>query len=400
MIPRHAPPFSLVSLLSVLRHGHDVSPSALEKSCAEQFDVRETILLPSARTGILLALRVVAPTVEMVIGPAFTCAVVHQTMQLSGLQVRFIDSDPYGYLMDAEDLRKAADGPSAIVLSETYGLRYRTSGAAAGDKSPRIVRIWDMAMCVPRPADFRRLEAEDVAVLSFGLGKCLYAGWGGLLLTRSSELAARVRDLRDRWMTPDTRANHLRHGLEVLARTAAHNRSLYGFGRTLADWRSRRAQTFTIPASSAASTLVPSEADLPREWVEPMTPLNRRLAMANLTRAAEGLDLRHRQAAEYFRHLKPLDLISGIDMESLPDSHFPIRVASKARNALRRYLLCRGIDTGTYFPFPRGLQRANYPNAARASDEVILLPLGRSIREGEATKIARHVTEGLSRVAS
>ena len=131
-----------------------------------------------------------------------------------------------------------------------------------------------------------------------------------------------------------------------------------------------------------------------------MSPLNRKLAMANLARLEERHELRRRQAAEYYRCLEPAGLIRGFDMESLPESHFPVRIAAKARNDLRRYLARRGIDTATYFPFPRGLQPAQYPNAARAAGEVILLPLGRCIREGEIKTVARHVLEGLRQIAN
>ena len=240
MIPRHAPPFGLGGLLLVLCRSSGVSQAALEKFCAAEFRVREAILLPSARSGILLALRAAGSSVESVVGPAFTCAVVHQAMQRSGLPVRLLDSEQGGFLMSADDLCKAAEGPSAVVLCETYGLRYSLPGAALGGARPPFMRIWDMAMCIPLADDLRRLETNDVAVLSFGLGKCLYAGWGGILLAQNAELAGRVRQRRDQLLAQETRAVRLRHGLEVLASVAAHNRLLYGFGRRLADWRNRR----------------------------------------------------------------------------------------------------------------------------------------------------------------
>ena len=320
-------------------------------------------------------------------------------MELSGLPVRFIDSGPCGYLMNSDDLRKATEGPSAVVLCEIYGLRYCTHGADDSDSRPPITRIWDMAMCVPQPDDFRRLESNDVAVVSFGLGKCLYAGWGGLLVTQNAELAARVRGLRDQLITKETRAIRAARGLEVFVRTVAYNRFLYGFGRMLADWRNRRAWN-SQALESAAAPGIQVEAKLSREWIEPMTALNRKLAMANLAHAAEKRALRRRQAAEYCRCLEPLGVIRGFDRESLPESHFPIRVAANARSGLRRYLARRGIDTGTYFSFPRGLPRATYPGAAQASDEVILLPLGGCICEDEVPMVAKHVMEGLKRITN
>ena len=142
--------------------------------------MREAILLPSARAGILLALRAAGPSVKGVVAPAFTCAVVHQAMQLSGLRVRIVDSEPNGYLMHADDLPKAAEGRSAVVLCEVYGLRYGAPGGGAPENPvPRValgrggndapsMRIWDMAMCVPQADDFLRLATGDVAVLSLG----------------------------------------------------------------------------------------------------------------------------------------------------------------------------------------------------------------------------------------
>lgn len=381
--------------------GGDVGQGTLEKLCAEEFRVHETVLLPSARTGILLTLRATASSVETVVGPAFTCAVVHQAMQRSGLPVQLLDSMPCSYLMDVDDLRETtAERPSAIVLCETYGLRYCLRSAAFCGNRPPLTRIWDMAMCIPQSDDFCRLEDNDVAVVSFGLGKCLYAGWGGLLLTQKPELAARVRELRNALVAKETRSIRLRHGIEVLVRTTAHTRWLYGFGRALADWRGWRTWNAPVVKLSPASPCVPFEAELPGEWGEPMTPLNRKLAMANLAHAANSHELRRRQAAAYERCLESASLIRGFDVESLPESHYPIRVAARARNELRRYLASRGIDTATYFPFPGGLERANYPNAARASEEVILLPLGRCIREDEVPMVARQVREGLRQIIS
>ncbi len=256
-------------------------------------------------------------------------------------------------------------------------------------------------MCMPEPNDFRRLKKGDAAVLSFGLGKCLYAGWGGLLLTRSPDFAARIRDLRNSLVARETRKTRLRHGLQVFASTAAHNRLLYGTGRGVAEWRNRRARKAPSIATPVATSSDRIETELSREWTEPMTPLNRTLALANLRRAAEWRELRRRKAAAYYRCLaSTAGLVRGIDGEMLPESHFPIRVAANVRSELRQYLARRGIDTATYFPLPQGLKRADFPNAARASDEVILLPLGRCIRKNEIEMVARHVSEGLKRIAS
>ncbi len=190
---------------------------------------------------------------------------------------------------------------------------------------------------------------------------------------------------------------HWRHGLNVFARTAAHTRLVYGLGRSLADWRNRRLwnSQHSQARKSTAAPGVEVDARLSPEWTEPMTALERKLVKANLADMAETKSLRRRQAAEYYRWLEPLGVIRGFDGESLPESHFPIRVPATARNDLRQYLAGHGIDTATYFPFPRGLTPAQYPHAAQAADEVILLPLGGCIHVNEVESVARHVTEGV-----
>lgn len=394
MIPRHEPPFGLGGLLSVVFRDSRVSQAALEEFCAEKFGVPEAVLLPSARSAILLALRAVAPSVDSVIGPAYTCEVVHQAMRLSGLPVGFIDSERDGYLMRADELCSAARTRKAIVLGEIYGLRYPKCDPALGGPDAPHIRIWDMAMCLPGAEDFTRLRTDDIAVISFGLGKCLYAGWGGLLLARSSGLAEKVRAMRRQCVGMETRKVCLRHALQVLASAAVHNRFLYGTGRKAAEWRNRRA----AGASHAAGAPPGGEmkTDLSREWAEPMTPLNRKLALANLRSAAESQELRRRKAAAYYRLLKSSGLVFGIGADSLPESHFPIRVAASVRNRLRQQLARRAIDTATYFSLPRGIQARDFPNAAQASQEVILLPIGRSIRETEIAEVARLVSEACS----
>ena len=109
-----------------------------------------------------------------------------------------------------------------------------------------------------------------------------------------------------------------------------------------------------------------------------MTTLERKLAKTNLAGAADNRSLRRRQAAEYYRRLEPLGVIRGFDGESLPESHFPIRVAVDGTQRIfgDTWQVAASIRP-PIFPFPRGLSRAHYPHAARAADEVILLPLGR-----------------------
>jgi DegT/DnrJ/EryC1/StrS aminotransferase family protein len=294
--------------------------------------------------------------------------------------------------MDLSKLdQHSADAPT-LILSDIYGIPCELIGPAASSTGRGAVKIWDMAMRVVTPEALARMSASDAAVVSFGLGKCLYAGWGGVLLTNDSALAERVRSLRHAWSHDETLAASMRHTLSLVARTAAHTRALYGMARAAADWRSGRRAAADGGATADPSGTAPGPP-LSREWTEPMTSINRTLALHNLRNAARRADLRRRQAEMYHRQLAPVGVLYDLPSGTLPQSHFPIRVPAHLRTGLRAELRRRGVDTGTLFPFPSILPRSQYPNAAQASDEVVLLPLGERIRVDEIALVARRVAD-------
>ena len=130
-----------------------------------------------------------------------------------------------------------------------------------------------------------------------------------------------------------------------------------------------------------------------------MTALNRKLALHNLRQAGQNADLRQSQAGIYYSSLAETGIVRGLASSGLPQSHFPVRLPSALRSRMCDYLRSRGIDTGTLFPFPAGLDARCYPRAASASREVITLPLGPSLTSGEVRRIAERVKDGLRMIA-
>ena len=130
-----------------------------------------------------------------------------------------------------------------------------------------------------------------------------------------------------------------------------------------------------------------------------MTALYRKLALHNRRQAGQNADLRQSQAGIYYSSLAETGIVRGLASSGLPQSHFPVRLPSALRGRMCNYLRSRGIDTGTLFPFPAGLDARCYPRAASASREVITLPLGPSLTSGEVRRIAERVKDGLRMLA-
>lgn len=404
MIPRHILPFSTGKVISLLSSGSPkVNSSDLEKVYAESLCVREVILLPSVRAGIHMAVLAGIRPGAVVIGPAYTCDTVHQALALSGARTQLVDTSPGSFLMSPETVGTATETDSVLLITELYGIPCdpETIGKKGGIQSS--LRILDLAMCIPSPERMKHLEARDIALYSFGWGKPMYSGWGGIACFQDPELAGRVRELRDRWSLGESLNFNVRRACLTFLRVTANQRSIYGLWhqrhlyRLYGAIKSLRKGDIQLSARKGYVPPAPalSEQELRPEWSRPMTPLNRKLALHNLRNAMRNIELRRNQAEVYYRSLVEPGVVPGPGNNGLPQSHFPIRLTSAVRDRMCDFLRGRGVDTSKLFPFPSGLDRNLYPNAAEAADEVVTLPLGPSIKLDEVKMVVQCVKDGL-----
>src|SRR5262249_25458291 len=88
-------------------------------------------------------------------------------------------------------------------------------------------------------------------------------------------------------------------------------------------------------------------------------------------------------------------LLRGFPKVTLPPpssgalSHFTIRVPASEREFARERLWKQGIDTGTLFGFPSYCDSSLFPNASRASQELINLPMDPGLTMKHLNSIAR-----------
>jgi dTDP-4-amino-4,6-dideoxygalactose transaminase len=345
--------------------------------------VAHAIWLPSVRAGILWALRAFAGPETRVIGPAFTCEHVHTAIASSGMAWQLVDAGPNDFLMDRESLGSAQQGTTCTVFCEVFGHVYDFFGKFnGGADSQRAFRIIDMAVTVPNRALLGRLAGHDLALVSFGAGKCMTAGWGGIGFTRDAVLAAELKSLRDSSLERATGSLVLTRSARILVQTALYGRFVYGVGRRLHDMR--------VGPERQASGVRGDFNDGPSggHWRLPSTYLDRTLIHYNLVRAEE---YENKHLADAHRYRDNLASVAGITLPSCSDnalSHFTVRVSADRRAEVRRCLWKAGIDVGTYFAFPSFLAKDEYPNAARLASEVLNLPLGRDLDVNDIDRIS------------
>lgn len=373
MIPRHRPAFGLAGLArAMLRRPRRIE--AIEEAYASACGVDAAVWVPSVRAGIGWALKEVLRPGAPVLCPVLTCMVVHEGVVRSGGSLRLVDTRPDEFLADEAAL--AVPGPEgyAVVLPELYGHPYDLARLSRQAAAPPRLRVVDAAMSLPVPGPFGRLTGNDVALISFGLGKSMYAGWGGIGLTRDSALAVALRGRRDAALHPAGPRLAARRAVTVLARTVAHNRFIYGPMRKLR-LRTFRGQAYPVSQTTGFPRKWVDEQNCDPEWFLPSTWVDRALMVHNLLRT-EAYAARRRLLAERYRQR-----LAGAEGVALPPpcafplSHFTVCVAAPARRGIREGLWQKGIDAAMLYEFPTYASKAKFPNALKVAQRLLNLPL-------------------------
>ena len=373
MIPIHRPPFGIGTVVAVaMRGGAHPSLLRLEEEYAEASGCAGAVWLPSDRAGICWALRASIGAKTRVVGPAFVCSVVHEAMVRSGGQIQLVDAGD-DFLMAAPTLFAAMRCDHALVLSEVYGHTYDLAEIAQQTASPPVVRIVDMAMSVPQPELFRRLRANDFAVISFGTGKPMYTGWGAMGLTANQGLANEVRERRDALLVSSSFRLRLQRTAKLYLRTVAHYPAIYSVGQRLRA-RLPGAGPPWLPSVGLPPVWL-DDRTTSREWKHPSTSADRGLSLWNLAHA-DSLNETHLTLAQRYNYqLKAAEGIVRPPPSPYALSHYTVRVSPDLRSRVQQRLYQQGVNTVTLWPFCQYLDWGQFPNAFRLSTSVLNLPL-------------------------
>lgn len=398
-MPRHGPPFGIGRVvLEMLNFSKSAGVEDIENKFAETFKVPYTLLLPSARAGISWALKTAIEPGAKVICPVYTSEVVHEAVVRAGAQLHLIDTQENGFLMEQAALSSAQTGDYPVVLCEIYGYTYNLSDMEQNTRNTPTIRIVDMAMTVPGPQLIERLRENDLGFLSFGIAKCMYSGWGGMCFTRNKALAGEIRKIRDLSLNPDNLLFSFKRSLNILLRTLAHERVLYGLLRKVKDIEVRVKSRNHYEKKENCMLRWQKGEDLSPEWFAPSTRLDRRLVCYNLEHAEYYWNQRISLAARYHDNLKAAAGIILPPVSAFPLSHYTIRVNSGIRLQLRKYLYSRGIDTGASFAIPQYICKDDYPNAAAIASEVLNLPLSPYLSLNDIDYISENLICGVSKL--
>lgn len=346
------------AVLDVLRGGQWVlgpAVAAFEEAVARRLGVAHAIGCASGSDALLLALMAldVGPGDEVVTSPFTFFATVSAIVRLGATPV-FADIAPDDFLLDPAAVR-AAVGPRSRVLLPVH-LYGQCADMAALDeiaRAGRIAIVEDAAQAIGAARDGRGAGAfGDLGAFSFYPTKNLgAAGDAGLVTTGDDRLAARVRRLRVHGS--DRRYEHLEVGIN-----------------------SR------------------------------MDGLQGALLGVKLHRLDAWIEARIERAAAYDRLLVAAGLDRVLALPSVaPGARHVFHqyvVRAPRRDDLRTHLAARGISSEVYYPTPLHLQpcfaslgwrRGDLPEAERAADEVLALPMFAQLTPAQQERVVGAIAD-------
>lgn len=351
---------------------------SLERDLARAFDVSDVFMLSSGTAALAVtfaALKSLSPRREVVM-PAFTCFSVAAAVVSAGLRPVLCDIDPVTFDFDHERLMETVNERTLCVVTQhLFGM------PAAVERIGHVCRrhgaflVEDAAQAMGVAAGGRPLGTfGDAGILSFGRGKNVTCGSGGVVLTNVPAVAAAIASLSATLPSPSV-CDQLRELVSVVLMLIFIRPSLYWIPASLPFLKLGET---TYPTRIVVKRLSRFHAGLLRRW-------RHRLAASNRARAA---------AVNYFR--RQLSLGEN-ETETRPFVRLPFVVRdARARRRIYQRSRERGLGLAASYPTPisaipeiaGAFEGQQFPAAQALSERLVTLPTHHWLSEHDKRAIA------------
>ena len=399
MIPRFQPAIGIDELRAL------ASPPAgaverFEHAFASHFQCTDAVAFSYGRTALWALLQALEIESAEVIVPAYTCSVVAHAVTLSRNTCRFVDATLTDYNMDLDQVA-AAISPATrmVVATHLFGfpLDVDRLRAIVDDAERRYGhRIWivqDCAHAFGARLHGRFVAAEpDIALFGLNISKTMTSIFGGMLATRDSGLAARIRTWRDAHARKAPAAKALARRAYLVAAAAAFQNTVYGAVRWLQD---------DTPVLNRLTTAYHRDDEIrfPPDYREGMLDVEAAIGLVQLARLEEFERRRWENARHYIATLTaPADWSMPPLVDGATYSHFVVRVADRAREIAR--FRRAGVQAGEVIEYSvphlssyaAANDPARFPNALLCSQHVINLPVHPTLSDAERQRVVDAVS--------
>jgi dTDP-4-amino-4,6-dideoxygalactose transaminase len=371
IIKRTIPPAAAPLGMNQLLHGFAGlfnSRSALNKRKAElqeYFNIKHVFLFSSGKAALATALntlKCIAPGKKQVVIPAYTCYSVPSAIIKSGLKVSLCDIDTATFDFDYEKLEKIISANTlCIIPTHLFGIPSDMDRIMKLRNKKDFFILEDAAQSLGCAIDEKRIGTiGDLGLFSFGRGKNIACGTGGLIITNSDAIAGALEqeyaDLKE-----PSKIECLLEYLKTVALALFIHPDLYWLPSVLPFLK--LGETF-FHKDFPVARLSGMHAALLRGWSE-------RLEQSNLVRSRNAVFFQEALDLEFPKKRE----INYLRLPFLANDN-------KSRDEIFSLSISKGLGIGKMYPVPineieelkNGFAGLSYPSAKWLSGRLLTLP--------------------------
>lgn len=390
MIPTTAIPVSSNEILTLVKEilsGNAVDGASVQKfedELASYIGSKEVVSFNAGRTALYVGLQALGLNAgDEVIVPAYTCAIVFEAVLRLGLKPLLVDVNPETCNIDPEQIPKVvSQRTKAIVAVHLFGCPCEMDAVVDLSKRYGLYLIEDVAQALG--AEYRGKKAGsfgDLAMFSFGPGKCLTGGEGGALAANNESLIDSIAKIHTELPNPNWKwVLHVMRN--IVAMKTFSNVWLYPLARAQVEESVRNTDDMIV---QNCLTLLKSQFNQLFPTIEPAKMPN--LSAAVLRKQLAGLDdFNEKRIINAERLTDQLSDIDKKEVKSLKISsdvkntftRYVVRVNTGIREQLIDELVKRGVDAQKLYYYIKRLlpelSSRRHLNAEELSDSLIALP--------------------------
>jgi dTDP-4-amino-4,6-dideoxygalactose transaminase len=169
----------------------------LEEQAADLIDVPHVVAVASCTTGLMLVMQAIEATGPVVM-PGFTFSATAHAAAWAGGRPVFADIRPASLTLDAVDASARLTGASALMATHVYGTPCEVERIDEVAATAGVPVVYDAAHALGSRRRGRPVGGFGAAeVFSMSPTKVAPAGEGGLVATRTADLAEQIRLARN-----------------------------------------------------------------------------------------------------------------------------------------------------------------------------------------------------------
>jgi perosamine synthetase len=313
--------------------------SKFESSFASKFGQKHALAFPYGRTALIFLLKSLEIKGKEVICPAYTCVVVAHAILKSGNEPVFVDSCNVDFNMNLElVLGQITEKTGAIIATSIFGYPVDLDAIdAIREKYPHIYIIQDCAHSFSAKWKNRPVQKEGIAAFyGLNISKLVTSIFGGMVTTDNSDLANKIRSLRDSELSLPHWTKGIKRRAYLLTACTALTEQVYG----ATNWLEQHGFL-----NKFVKYYDKSEIDMPADYLEGMCDIEAKIGISQLHRYDRIIAHRKNIAIYYNKILKDIpDIKLPPIIEGATYSHYTICTSKKDK--VINYALKKGVQLG------------------------------------------------------